>query len=45
MPAPHAIFIDTGILDQECYDFASARIQALLAAITVQPKTLLITAD
>lgn len=42
MPAPDAIFIDTGIFDQECYDFFSSRVQALLAAISVQSKTLLL---
>lgn len=32
MPAPQAIFLDTGILDREHYDFSSSRIQALLTA-------------
>lgn len=42
MPAPDAIFIDTGILDKECYDFSSPRIQALVTALAAQPKTLLL---
>lgn len=42
MPAPDAIFIDTGIFDRECYDFTSSRIQALLTALASEPKTLLL---
>ncbi len=42
MPAPAAIFIDTGILDAECYIFASSRIQALVTSLANQPKTLLL---
>ncbi|EIP98942.1 hypothetical protein OpiT1DRAFT_03441 [Opitutaceae bacterium TAV1] len=42
MPAPQAIFIDTGILDREHYDFGSSRIQALLTALEGQNKKLLL---
>lgn len=42
MPAPAAIFIDTSILDGECYDFTSSRIQALITALANQPKKLLL---
>lgn len=42
MPAPQTIFIDTGILDRECYDFSSPRISAFLAAACSQDKRLLL---
>lgn len=42
MPAPVNIFIDTGILDRECYDFASSHIKALLEAVEDQNKKLLL---
>jgi|GEM_PF-4420835 len=42
MPAPQTIFIDTGILDQECYDFSSARLAAFVASASAQNKRLLL---
>jgi hypothetical protein len=42
MPAPQAIFIDTGILDRECYDFSSSRMQSFVTAATGQNKKLLL---
>lgn len=42
MPAPQVVFIDTGILERECFDFASSRIKSLLAAVEGQRKTLLL---
>ena len=42
MPAPQTIFIDTGILDQECYDFSSPRLAAFVAAASAQNKRLLL---
>jgi hypothetical protein len=35
MPVPQAIFIDTGILDRECYDFSSSRMLSFVAAASV----------